>query len=235
MRRRRLALVAAAVAASALAPAAGAGSAAPTTLRIESPAAAILGEIVVVRARLAGADGTPIARAAIVFATEAEFLNETGEAEVAEAVTGPDGAAQAEWQPRTSGPVSVIATFSGDPTHAPSRATASVTVSGARQLYSELQGVQLLGIDAGPGLSPRSGRTGSWPRLNGWPIGVILMIVWSLFAYVVLLLLRISKEPPWAGAAAEGQASLPAGVLERSGAAAAGVAAGGSEEPGASP
>ncbi|HEU5288257.1 MAG TPA: hypothetical protein VFV20_07635, partial [Candidatus Limnocylindria bacterium] len=32
-----------------------------------------------------------------------------------------------------------------------------------------------------------------WPALSGWPIAAVLVIVWSLYAFVALLVIRVAR------------------------------------------
>lgn len=115
---------------------------------------------------------------------------------LADATTDKGGIATAEIALRTEGSLQVSATFKGDAQHAPSSASAAMAVQGGGQLYAQAVGVKLPGINeapAAPGTSAAlvPGVASLWPRLSGWPIALVLMSVWSLYASVVVVLFRI--------------------------------------------
>jgi hypothetical protein len=180
------------------------GGAAPATkpvglptpqLLFVAPPPTKLGEVVTLRAKLADPDGKPISGAAIDFSSPERFLNTDGAVGLAQAVTDAQGTAAADWQARSDGSLTLTASFAGDKRFMGARATAAVEISGDGSLYEQQAGVRVPGlngapvavmVDVSPSLSP-------WPRLSAWPLVVVLVIVWSLYARAVSLIFTIAR------------------------------------------
>jgi len=175
-----------------------------TTLSLAVPPRAALGQVAEVRARLTDASGAPIPKATILFTAPLAFLQAEGDVVLADAETDADGAATAEFEVRTEGRMTIRAVFRGDARYAPSSATAELAVEGSSQLYTQHAGVHLPGLNAGPAVVPLvrdgsvslgliPGTSRFWPALSGWPIALALMIIWSLYGSVVVLLFRVAR------------------------------------------
>ena len=68
------------------------------------------------------------------------------------------------------------------------------------ELYVQTAGVQVPGLNEPPVAADATAKggfaqllAGLWPRLSGWPIALVLLIVWSLYLYVAVLVGRISR------------------------------------------
>lgn len=196
--RRIAAATLAALALTALAPAAAlADDPAATSIRIAVPPTAHLGEMAEVQAQVVDGAGKPVADAEVLFTAPLGFLASAGDVVLADARTGTDGIATTEIDLRTAGALAITAAYAGDAQHAGSSATATITVEGAAQLYAQGAGVKLPGLNSvptAPGTSTAlvDGLASLWPRLSGWPVALVLMIVWSLYASVVVTLFRIT-------------------------------------------
>lgn len=187
-------------------PALAAGSA-PTTLTIAVPPQVELGQLAQARARLTDASGTPIAKATVLFTATLGFLSGESEVVLADARTDAAGVAVGEFEARTEGTLTIGAVFAGNDTYAPARASAPMTVEGSDQLYVQHAGVHLPGLNAGPAAVPVLGDRGVslgvipgtsrlWPAMSGWPIALVLMIVWSLYGLVVARMFRLARAAP---------------------------------------
>lgn len=174
----------------------------PTSLVVAVPAQVPLGATVEVRARLNDATGAPIARERVRFTAPLAFLQGSSEVTLADARTGADGVAVATFEARTAGDLEVSAVFDGDARYAPSSAKGRLAVSGDHQLLAQDAGVRLPGLNAGPAEIPAlrgggtevalvEGTSRLWPFLSGWPIALVIMVIWSLYASVALILFRI--------------------------------------------
>lgn len=175
----------------------------PTAISLGAPTTATLGEMVTLQARLIDSAGSPIARAKVSFVSPQRFLNVDDEVVVAEGVTDEQGLAVADWQVRTSGDLTVEAVFRGNERYAPSKAAAQMRVVGDRQLYVEDRGVQVPGLN----VAPVAAAEPLWPRLNAWPIVLALLVVWSLYLRVAVLLLQVVRQGAWASAMSHRQAA----------------------------
>lgn len=166
------------------------------------------GEDVGLSARLVDATGAAISGAKVAFvAPDTYFLGTTSDVLIAEVQTSKDGVAEARYQARDGGWLAVRAEFRGNDRYAAARATARVLVDEPpRQLYVEHAGVQVPGLNAPPSLrstnlqmdvgttsTPPSGLAGLWPRISAWPIALVLLIVWSLYAVAVRQMFRIAS------------------------------------------
>ena len=177
----------------------------PTRLRLDAPAGASIGEVLTVRAELVDGRGAPIARARIDFVAPLRFLNGSGDVVLASARTGADGRASASLEVRTGGTLALRAVFRGDERYAPAEARAEIAVEGeAHQLYAQHAGVSLPGLNEPPAMGPTmlgvpedtvmARARALWPSMSGWPIAGALIVVWSLYAFVVRMLFRIAAE-----------------------------------------
>lgn len=175
-----------------------------TTLGLAVPPRAALGQVAEVRARLTDASGAPIPKVTILFAAPLAFLQAQGDVALADAQTDADGVATAEFEVRTEGRMTIRAVFRGDERYAGSTATAELAVEGSAQLYVQHAGVHFPGLNAGPAVVPVvsdglvslgliPGTSRFWPALSGWPIALALIVVWSLYGFVVVLLFRVAR------------------------------------------
>ena len=163
----------------------------PVTVEVTAPANGNLGERITVQARLA-ASGAPVAKASIDFVIPTTFLNNQGEMVVARALTDAEGLATADFEARMTGALQVKAVFHGDDTYAAAAsATAPLNVSGSKQLFVPDIGIRLRGVNSTPFGGQNS--LGHW-FLSGWPIGAVLLLVWSFYAVAVFFMSRISAD-----------------------------------------
>ncbi len=182
---------------------AGADDRAETRIALTLPAAAALGQEVEARARLTDAAGKPVAKAVLSFGTPRTFLGTKDLASVlAEATTDADGTATAAIELRAAGTLEVRAVFLGDQLHAPATASAEIAVAGDAQLYVQHAGVRVPGLNEPPqtgvvvlgepnGILRAFGDL--WPELSGWPIALVLLIIWSLYVFVAFLVTRVAR------------------------------------------
>lgn len=177
----------------------------PTTIGVAVPAAAELGQAVEVQARLTDGSGSPLAKRLIEFTTTLAFLSGEGEVVLADARTDDKGVATAEFEARTAGRIVVQAVFRGDDRYAQASAERELSVAGDMQLFAQHAGVHLPGFNAGPAAIPLllegspvvgliEGTWALWPLMSGWPIALVLMIIWSLYGSVVVQLFRIVTD-----------------------------------------
>lgn len=165
----------------------------PTAMSIGAPATAELGQTVTLQARLVDSTGAPIEKAAIDFVTPTTFLSGSGDVVVARAVTDKQGLALARYEVRSTGQTTVRAVYKGADQYAATTAEANVAVAGTGQLYTETAGVAIPLLNEPPsfvsalGIPPQS-----LPRLSGWPIAAALLLVWSLYGFVVVLIFRMA-------------------------------------------
>ncbi len=165
-------------------------------LTIDVPAAATLGRTLTIQVNLVDPDGAPVDGATVDFATSATFLNTQSSVVFDHAVTNAQGSASIDWQPRSDGNVTLTASFAGDKRAAAANANATVQVSGDRQLYQQQAGVVLPGLNAAPPLTETAALApvaSPWPRMSGWPLVLVLAIVWSLYARAVGSLFAIAR------------------------------------------
>ena len=175
----------------------------PTTkLTVAVPPRAQLGQIIEARARLTDGDGTPLAKATVSFSAPLAFLEGSGDVVLAEATTDKDGIASAELDLETAGALTIHASFRGDERYSPATSSAPIVIEGDAQLYVQRAGILIPGMNAPPPLGPAAlGQPSGllpfiarlWPAMSGWPIALVLIIVWSLFGFVALLVARISR------------------------------------------
>lgn len=178
-----------------------------TAIRIGAPAQLGLGESVMVQAVLADSAGKAIPNASIDFVTPASFLSGSGDMVVARAITNKSGQAVAEFSSRDPGAITVRAEFRGDDRYAAAEAETQINIAGEQQVYMQHVGVHIPGLNEPPPLpvvaslsQPFGGVTPDvqalWPSLSGWPVALVLMIVWSLYVFAVVLIFRIASASP---------------------------------------
>ena len=162
----------------------------PATIALTAPANANLGERITVQARLTSSAG-PIAKASVDFVIPTALLHNQGDMVVARGVTDGEGLATADFEARMTGALQVKAVFHGDDTYAAANGSAPLTVSGSKQLYVPDIGIRLRGLNTTPIGGENS--LGHW-LLSGWPIGAVLLLVWSLYGAAVFFMSRISAD-----------------------------------------
>lgn len=162
----------------------------PTAIAVAVPETATLGDMVTVQARLVAAGG-PIENALIAFAIPATFMNTDGDAIVTRGKTDSEGLAVASFQVRITGSLEVKAIYDGSDAYAPSTASGPITVSGSEQLYVPDVGIRLRGLNSAP--IGHGNRFTPW-ILSGWPIGALLVLIWSLYALAVFFMSEIAAE-----------------------------------------
>lgn len=175
-----------------------ASAADPVAITITAPATAATGDRIAVEARLSDARGEPIPAATILFVTPLAFLNGGGDVVMADARTGKDGIAKAEYEVRSAGRLTVRAVFRGDPHYAAAEASAEMTVSDGTALFAQEVGVHIPGLNSPPSfgimLSETRGPLAAlWPAMSGWPIAAALLVLWSTYAFVVWLIFTIAR------------------------------------------
>jgi Bacterial Ig-like domain (group 1) len=175
----------------------------PSSLRIGAPDHANLGEQITAQAVLVDSTGRPISKATIYFVAPASFLSGSGDMVLAEEVTNKNGQAVTDFTNGLAGSLTLRAEFHGDDRYAPSEASAQIDVRGDAQLYVEEVGVHIPGLNEAPPMpvgaslhQPFGGVTPDvqalWPSLSGWPIALVLMLVWSLYIFAIVLIFRIA-------------------------------------------
>jgi molybdopterin-containing oxidoreductase family membrane subunit len=162
-----------------------------TQITVAVPGQVALGQTIEAQARLLDGTGTPIAKAIIQFTVPLAFLVSSSDVVLAQATTDKSGIADVRFDIRTSGALEVHAVYAGDDHYAPGTAVAPVTVNGDQQLYVQHAGVPVPGLNEAP--SQVSAADSLWPGLSGWPIALVLIVVWSLFAFVAVLVARIAR------------------------------------------
>lgn len=172
------------------------------TLSFSMGNSAGLGDIVEVKALLTNAAGAPISGATVAFtAPSTFFLGATGDVVLARVLTDKEGIAEAEFQARNIGQMTIRAEFAGNEKYAPAKTASQIRVAnGETQLYVQEAGVRIPGINSAPFASSeethgevKSGLSALWPTMSFWPIGLVLTIVWSLYAFAVVQVVRIVK------------------------------------------
>ncbi len=180
-----------------------AGTPKPTTIKVTVPAQLDLGQRVSIQAVLLDNTGRPVPKALVYFTSPGAFLNVSGSMVVAQALTNKSGQAVAEFESSVSGSITLQAEFRGNDRYAASSAAAQISVQGDQQLYVDHVGVQIPGLNVSPVstdmLSEQSPIysvipliVGLWPALTGWPIAVVLIVVWALYLVVVRLIFRVT-------------------------------------------
>ena len=175
-----------------------------TQIAASVPPQASLGQTIEATARLTDASGAPIRSATITFSERRTFLGTTDRSTLADATTDTSGVASVRFELRTSGTLEINADFAGDANHDAATISVPITVSGDAQLYVQTAGVRIPGLNEPPQsgiqavvLGEPNGilRTvaGLWPALSGWPIGLVLLLIWSLYVFVAYLVTRIAR------------------------------------------
>lgn len=178
------------------------------TLSLQLPTSVMLGETLKAQVALSGPDGAPINGAAIDVSTAVTFLNTQSNVIVGQGHTDSAGVASVEWEPRSTGNLTLTAAFGGNNRFAAATANATLVVRGDSQLYEQQAGVVVPGLNAAPGSTAMAAlppaQISPWPKLSGWPLVVVLAIVWSLYGRAVWNLFRIARagerEPATGGA-----------------------------------
>ena len=175
----------------------------PVRVEVAVPPEAWIGQAIHAQARLTDAAGKPIEGARLKFTVTLDFLGASGRMAIAEGTTGADGIVGAEFDLRTEGAHEVRVGFGGDDRYAPASAVAKIKVTGTEQLYVQEAGIRVPGLNEAPVLGRADEgpeQTGVaalvarlWPSMSGWPIALALIVVWSLYGYVALLVARISR------------------------------------------
>ncbi len=177
----------------------------PARLTLTAPAAAALGETVSVRARLVDGQGGPLRSARIAFVAPMSFLNGGGDVVLTEGITDKEGYAAGSFVVHVVGTLALRAVFRGDELYAAAEASAqqlAIEGGGGHSFYAEHAGVRLPGLNEPPGfgqvvlMAPQNSllarMLGLWPAMSGWPIAGALVVIWSLYGSVVLLLFKIA-------------------------------------------
>jgi molybdopterin-containing oxidoreductase family membrane subunit len=180
---------------------AGAADPVTTKMQLALPTEAHIGQAIGAQARLLDDRGAPVAKALIKFTATLEFLGTSSRVVLADALTDATGTVSVEFDLRAEGAYQVRAAFGGDDRYGFSNATSTINVSGSEQLYVQRAGILVPGLNEAPVLgrdaSAEPGATGFfaslWPALSGWPIALVLIVVWSLYGYVAFLAARISR------------------------------------------
>ena len=187
-----------------------------TAISIGVPTAAELGQRIALQAVLVDSAGDPIPKAIVVFTSPSSFLNVKGDAVLARTATNKDGLAVATVEVRSTGPATIRAEFQGSERYEPSRASAQIAVGEAAQpLYTQHAGVRIPGLNSPPTIGPVMllGETppyglprdmaAIWPNISGWPIPAALLVVWSLYGFVVTLIFRMAAAATDGGTTGE--------------------------------
>lgn len=175
-----------------------------TQIIIGAPAQSNLGEPFTVQAVLADSQGHPIAKATVYFTAPETFMGVSGDMVLAEAVTNGSGQATAQLVDDFSGNTTLQAEFRGDAEYSASNATTQLSMVGDHQLYADQIGVDLPGFNVPPfGIpmasidSPQQGISAFiqslWPAMNGWPVALVLLLVWGNYLFAVKFVFRVAK------------------------------------------
>jgi len=188
---------------------AGADDRPATQITVALPAQAALGQPVHGQARLLDSKGAPVVGATLKFTVSLGFLGSSSRVLLDQEVTDNTGLVNVSFDLETAGAQEIRVGFSGDDTYAPSSAVVPIAVTGDEQLYVQRAGILVPGLNEGPvvGRAEATTQTGLplffaqlWPAMSGWPIALALIIVWSLYGYVAVLVARISRaETPVRG------------------------------------
>ncbi|MBI2858687.1 MAG: hypothetical protein HYX90_06390 [Chloroflexi bacterium] len=173
----RVLLVLAASVALALAPVkvAMADSPVETRLTLSVPGSAELGKPLRIEAVLVDSAGKPVGKAPVGLYTSATFLSvASGPMEIDRAVTDASGKAVFEYLPTRAVNTEVRAEFAGNGALLPSHASGKFTVDGNTQIVRTHAGFSV-------------------PFLNKWILGGLLIIIWSLYLFVVSRVLRVAQ------------------------------------------
>jgi hypothetical protein len=177
----------------------------PTQISIGAPAQSNPGERLTVQAVLVDSRGNPISKATIYFTTHADFLHNSGDVVLAQAVTNNKGQAVAQFTDDFSGMITLRAEFRGDAQYASSNTTTQIVIAGQDQVYAEHVGVDIPGFNVPPRTAPMASVQlpefnawrfidSLWPAMNAWPIAAALIVVWSLYLIAVRFIFRIAAS-----------------------------------------
>ena len=147
-----------------------------TTVTVEPSTWKVTRGPVTLTAILNDSDGKPIARAPVRFFAEGELAGITGVMEVGEARTDKDGVARLDYEPTRRGERRITARFEGMGLYGESEQSIQIQALTSQAAYS----VAPTGLDS----------------LRRWaPFGLALVVlgVWSTFAYVVYQVYRIAR------------------------------------------
>jgi hypothetical protein len=164
-------------------------SASHVELQIVGPAEVAVGQSVGVQATLRSADdGLPVAGAVVTFYTHASFDGVGSTVELGKAVSGKDGVAVLNYQPRTSGEHEIVVEYLTEGATEPEVATWSHVAAGdGSQMYRSTAGMDV-------------------PGLNVWLIIGVVSTVWLILFSVGVRVIAIARADDDASVAA-GQAS----------------------------
>jgi hypothetical protein len=176
-----------------------------TQISIGAPAQAKVGERLTVQAVLVDSRGNPIPKAAIYFTTQADFLHNSGDVVLAQAVTNNKGQAVARFTDDFSDSITLAAEFRGDSQYASSNATIQIAIDGQGQIYAEHVGVDIPGFNVPPRFPAVASVQSQefniwlyienlWPGMNAWPIAAALIIVWSMYLLAVKFIFGIATS-----------------------------------------
>jgi hypothetical protein len=176
-----------------------------TQISIGAPAQADVGKRLTVQAMLVDSHGNPIPKETVYFTTQADFLHNSGDVVLAQAMTNKKGQAVAEFTDDFSSTITLQAEFRGDAQYASSNATTQIAIAGQNQVYAEHVGVNIPGFNVPPRMPPMASVqlpelnawhfiANLWPAMNAWPIAAALIIVWSLYLVAVRFMLRIATS-----------------------------------------
>lgn len=145
-------------------------------LQIVGPAEVAVGHSVGVQATLRSADDDlPIAGAAVTFYTHASFDGVSSKVELGKAVSGKDGVALLNYQPRTSGEHEIVVEYLTPGSTEPEVATWShVAADGGSQMYRSTAGMDV-------------------PGLNVWLIIAVVSTVWLILLSVGVRVIAIAR------------------------------------------
>lgn len=175
----------------------------PTQIGIGAPAQSNVGERLTVQAVLVDSHGHPIPQETVYFTTQADFLHNSGDVVLAQAVTNKKGQAVAHFTDDFSGTITLQAEFRGDAQYTASNATTQIAMAGQNQVYAEHVGVDIPGFNVPPrapamasvqysGFNAWHFIDSLWPAMNAWPIAAVLIIVWSMYLLAVSFIFRIA-------------------------------------------
>ena len=176
-----------------------------TQISIGAPAQAKVGERLTVQAVLVDSRGNPIPKATVYFTTQADFLHNSGDVVLAQAVTNNKGQAVARFTDDFSDSITLNAEFRGDAQYASSNATTQIAIDSQGQIYAEHVGVDIPGFNVPPRFPAVASVQSQefnvwlyienlWPGMNAWPIAAALIIVWSMYLLAVKFIFGIATS-----------------------------------------
>jgi hypothetical protein len=176
-----------------------------TQISIGAPAQAEVGQRLTVQAVLVDSRGNPIPKATVYFTTQADFLHNSGDVVLAQAVTNNEGQAVARFTDDFSDTITLQAEFRGNAQYASSNAITQIAISGQGQIYAQHVGVDIPGFNVPPRFPAMASVQSQefniwlfienlWPGMNAWPIAAALIIVWSMYLLAVRFMFRIATS-----------------------------------------